>query len=231
MAGRWITKNGRKIFIEDSRGSRKAGPVVAAAATVTLMGAASVGTTGGTLFGGGQVVTGAGNQAVARVIQTRLPNARKAARNGQRTTAWKELRVTQRHKKRSRRHTNCARHSFGQVRTFFQTTPCQSLRRQLFSVRDEHGNDVAVSIAWVRMRDAAEVWDLRQVFDEHGSGDFHPAWSPFPELSAVRFTAEYYGSEPHGRVLTIAEAEPLSGSPDPALLHAVADIAAHLPSP
>jgi hypothetical protein len=98
--GRWITKNGNKIYIEEGKGG--AGPLVAVAAAVVLAGGGVAGASAGGLFaGGGGVGAGAASEAFAgnaagdvvdslpgRSIKTRRAEGRESAKKGKSAEAW-----------------------------------------------------------------------------------------------------------------------------------------------
>src|SRR5207249_4903789 len=62
--------------------------------------------------------------------------------------------------------TDCTAHSNGQVRTYFQSTPCTFLARAYIQVGEPGDNLILVAISWVEMPSVASVKDLKRLIDE-----------------------------------------------------------------
>lgn len=70
------------------------------------------------------------------------------------------------------RVTDCAKHAYHKIREFLQSTPCDHLARQLFTV-DVDGRTIYVSVSVVTMPDEEKAADLRKRTDEDGSGNIN----------------------------------------------------------
>lgn len=126
---------------------------------------------------------------------------------------------------------DCVAHSFGEVREFLVRHPCKSLNRLVFTVGDDQGNAAAVSVAWVEFRDRSTVRKFKRLEDRHGTGDVKALGSEFFDIGDIEFTGHHYNSNPRRTVLTVAEAETISGTYSADDLDAMTEVAALLPRP
>ncbi|WP_409463169.1 hypothetical protein [Amycolatopsis sp. GA6-003] len=202
----------------------KTGGVFAAAALATAVAAAS----------GGDAVTsvGAGLDAATTksVSDTDMANSKKAARKGNRAEAWQRLALKEARKK-IEKDLRCAVQSYGQVQQFFLRHPCKKLDQLLFVVQDSTGNTIAGSVSWVTMPSAESAAQLRTLEDTYGSGDVTPFGTEILEANGFRFTGKHYRSRLDGKLVVIAETDPITGHPSDAFLKQVADVADVLPPP
>ena len=220
---RFITKNGRVVPI-NGKGRRSGSAMVVAA---VFAGAVAVGGAGGAATVGAGAQAGAAQSVnVGRAVR----DGRRAAQRGDRDGAWRRLgfRNTRRTVQRA---ADCAVHSYGEVQEFFVRTPCRALDRMLFLVEDETGDLVVVSVAWVQMRGSRPARQLRALADEFGTGNVSPIGMAALELADVPFTGQYYESRRQGSMVVIAEAEPVRGLPDAAVLDGLTQVAVLLPRP
>jgi len=204
-----------------NRKSTAAGTVVTAAVVARLVSAA-----------GGATVTesiGTGLDAAAQQsAETRAANGKNSAARGNDAEAWQRMAMRE-IKKAIKRDLRCTVQSYGQVRQFFMRTPCDSLNQALFALADGDGNVVALSVIWVKMPDASQTDRLKALEDTYGSGDFTPFGTDALELAGIRFTAQHYASRRDGKLLVVAETEPVRGHPSAALLNNVAIVGSVLP--
>ncbi|ADJ47924.1 hypothetical protein AMES_6099 [Amycolatopsis mediterranei S699] len=202
----------------------KTGGVFGAAVLATVVAAAS----------GGDVVTsvGAGLDAATTksVSEADAAAGKKAARKGDRAEAWRRLALKEL-KKEIKKDLRCTVQSFGQVQQFFLRHPCDKLDQLLFVVQDRNGNTIAGSVAWVKMPSAESAGQLRKLEDVYGSGDVTPFGSEVLAAGGFRFTGKHYRSRPDGKLVVIAETDPIKGHPSDAFLKQVADVADVLPPP
>ncbi|GGM51018.1 hypothetical protein GCM10012275_22370 [Longimycelium tulufanense] len=205
--------------------SGKSGKVVAA----TVL-AVSVAAGGGALGGGAASIGGATESAVAQGLRAKTAKSRKAAHRGKHDEAWRHMGL-RRIKRVARRELRCVPHSFGDTQKFFMQTPCRSLQRSLLAVSDAHDNIIAVSVAWVRMRNAGDATRLRGLVDTYGTGNITPIAGNALELQGIRFIGKHYDSRQDGALFVMAEATPVAGQPDPELMDAVAAVAMEFPPP
>lgn len=216
----WKTINGRPVLIGAEGGGRRGKVVAAGLAAAVAMG------------GGGGVAGGAGLSSVSvRTVTAQKPHAKRAARKGDLDNALRRIGVRRLKKTRQRRDHGCKRATFGQVRQTLIHSPCTSLVRRLFAVRDRRGNTALVSVAWVAFRTSADRRRFQKVIDVYGTGDIKPLAAGPLGLADVRFTGRYYHSIPSGARLTVAEAEAVTGSFPGEVLDSFAQIAAELPRP
>lgn len=195
---------------------------VAAAALVSTV---AVGSTGA--LGGGSSSIGSGGGSANSASKA---GSKDAARKGQHSNAFRQLKLKNIRKK-VQRELHCAKHSFGEVQQFFLSNPCRELDRMLLAAGDEHGNDIAVSIAWVRMPRAGGATEFKSLVDVDGTGNISPLGSAVLGLAKIEFTGRYYDSRRDGALVVIAEATPIGGRPSEELLHDVADVADEFPAP
>ncbi|MEU3271097.1 hypothetical protein ABZ639_09620 [Saccharomonospora sp. NPDC006951] len=208
----------------DSKGrfASKGGIAAVVTAGVVAFGA----TTGGVGGTAGSLGSGAG---VGKNLAVRKAESTKAARAGRADEAWRRLGLRSA-RETIRGHTDCVRHSFGDVRRFLIRNPCSSLKRMLFTVGD--GKDaMVVSVAWIEFRTRAQAVRFREVIDVHGTGDIAPLAGALAGAAGVRFTGHNYDSRLTRRGLTVAETEPLAGEFSTEDLETVAEVAALLPRP
>ena len=235
--GRWITKDGRRIFIRDGGGKGNGAGVVAAAVAAVAIGVGA-GAFGGAAGGAGAEIF-AGNTAgdvvdalPGRSLETRRASGRESARRGKSKEAWSKLKFKElkREVRRLEREGDCVAAATGRVREFLLRTPCTSLDRMLLAVGDGHGNAAVVSVVRVGFRSTKQAKDFEKVEAVHGSGDVRPLEiAAVLGVAGVRMTGLHYRSRPDGRGMVVAEADTAAGHLDRETLDALADVAAYLP--
>lgn len=210
------------------KGSDKGSGGVALVAAVLVVLAGAGGAGGAALNSG---AGGAGGAAApVESIGVRKWDAKRAARGGDAEGAMGHLGVGI-DKQALRQELDCVANSFGQVREFFERTPCTSLDRLLLAVADQAGNAAVVSVVWVTFPGRNQARQFDRVVDTAGSGDVTPLGGAVVGLPDIRFTAEHYWSETRDTTITIAESEPATGHVEPDLLDAMTEVAAQLPRP
>ncbi|MGW5721621.1 hypothetical protein ACWEVP_35985 [Amycolatopsis sp. NPDC003865] len=230
--GRWITKDGKKIYIRD----KGTGVVVAAAVGLTIAAG------GAGAFGGAAGGSGAAGEALAgntagdvvdalpgRLMKTRRAEARESAKHGRASEAWRRLKVKEL-KRAAKREGDCAAAATGRVRDFLLRTPCTSLDRMLLAVGDGHGNAAVISVVRVGFRTANQATAFEEVEAVQGSGDVRPLEiAAVLGLAGVRMTGLHYEPRRDGTAMVVAEADTATGHVDRETLDALADVAAWLP--
>lgn len=214
-------KYGKPYPITKPKGRGKA--VVAAA--VVAGGAAAAGGIGGA----GSAGTAA-DAAASRALHAKTVQSKRAAKKGDRATAWRRL-GTRSVDKKVERAIECAASSYGAVLEFFLRTPCRSLDRTLFVLADDAGGRFLVSVSWVRMPSSGTAHRLRALTDRDGTGNVAAIGAVGPRLAGTRFTGEHYDSDRRRRLVVIAEAAPLSGAPAGGLMDAATEVAVLFPAP
>ncbi|MBY8849000.1 hypothetical protein [Saccharothrix longispora] len=170
--------------------------------------------------------SGAGGSGLG--LAARKAEGADLARRGDAEGAWLRMGLRA-HAQSPREGADCVAASFGGVREFLQRTRCVSMDRVLFTVGDDAGNTMVVSVAWVEFASRADAREFRALLDEPGSGDISPLPGTLVGLGDVAFTGANYGAERERGTVTVAEAEPVSGFVTAEVLDAVAEVAALLP--
>lgn len=70
-----------------------------------------------------------------------------------------------------RRDGKCAEHAYGQIKTFFQSTPCEQMTRALYTTTAADGRKVYTNVSVVRMRNTNDAARLRELTDKDGTGN------------------------------------------------------------
>ncbi|MDU0290550.1 hypothetical protein [Saccharothrix longispora] len=144
---------------------------------------------------------------------------------------WRDngLRVVDR---ATREDVDCAAHSFGQVQELLTATPCVVLDRMLFTLTDDEGGTILVSVAWVEFDDRAKAREFKRVEDVHGTGDIRPLPGALLRVDDVPFTALNYDSDTlDGTTVVVAETELLTGGFTADYLDGIAALAVDTPRP
>jgi hypothetical protein len=233
--GRWITKDGKRIYIRD----KGTGVVVAAVAGLAIAGGAGGAGAFGGATGGAVPEALAGNSAgdvvdslPGRSLNTRRAEARESAQHGKPKEAWSRLKLKElkREVRRLRREGDCVAAASGRVREFLVKTPCTSLDRMLLAVGDGHGNAAVISVVRVGFRSAKQAKDFEKVEAVQGSGDVRPLEiAAVLGIADVRMTGLHYQPRPDGHAMVVAEADTATGHVDGETLTVLADVAAYLP--
>lgn len=103
---------------------------------------------------------------------------------------------------------DCAAHSYGLVREFFQENPCSALFRALFEVHDGRVV-VLVAVAWVDMPDVRQARAFKDLVDRDGTGNITELSRERGPYQDVRFTGEHYASIREDSTVINAQAQPL----------------------
>lgn len=101
----------------------------------------------------------------------------------------------------------------------------------LFALGDGHGNTIVVTVSWVGMFTAGTAERLKALADTDGTGNVSPLGGELVDAAGIKFTGTHYDSRRSGKLVVIAEAEPLSGTPDPDFLEGVVEVAVEFPPP
>jgi hypothetical protein len=172
--------------------------------------------------------TGSG-QVVANSFSARLAASKLAASQGNLNGALQHLGMTA--GPRGQRHNvNCAAFATGQVRQYLLRTPCRSMDRLLFTIRDGRGGRIAVAVAWVDFRSAPQARQFRQLDDTPGTGQINPLPGSTVGIRNVTLSGNHHRSRQVGKTAVSADAEPVAGSQQTeALLDEIANVAVLLP--
>jgi hypothetical protein len=156
--------------------------------------------------------------------------ARDDAEKGDESESWRRLRLKQL-RKDLKREFRCAAQSTREVQRFFLAHPCRKLDQRLFLWSDADGNLLVGSVVWVTMPSAKDAARFRTVEGRYGSGDVTPVGTDILEVGGIRFTGQHYESRRDGKLVVIAETEPVRGRPSDTYLKQVADVVDALPRP
>ncbi|CCH31444.1 hypothetical protein ABZ816_04095 [Actinosynnema sp. NPDC047251] len=224
--------DGRRIGGKGGGSSKGKPKGAGGAAAVVLAGAVAMGAVGSGGLGGagGGAGGGVADGAAARSVSARKVEGQRAARKGDVEGAWQRLGMRG-WRQTVKQQAECVVASFGRVQEYFRGTRCASMDRVLFAVVDGAGNTAVVSVVWVGFGSAGDAAGFKSVIDQHGSGDVRPLGGAALGLAEVSFTGLNYGSDRDGKTVVVAEAERIGGSVDPAVLDALAEVAACLPRP
>jgi hypothetical protein len=156
--------------------------------------------------------------------------SRQAMLRGEATVAWSRLGMARTPGDARRRDTDCAAHSYGQVRRYLSRVPCRSMDRVLFTVDDKGGNTITIAVAWVRFGTPAGAREFKQIDDLWGTGQVRPLPGATLGLPDVRLSGQHYASRREGSLAVVAEAEEVAdGELDDAFLDDIAEVAVLLP--
>lgn len=109
--------------------------------------------------------------------------------------------------------TDCAAHSYGQVRLFFRTHPCVSMHRASLEITAKGTGTVLVAIASVTMPDERSAAELKALLDRYGTGNVTELSRESGRFRRVRFTGQAYASRRDGDTVTNAQAQPVAPGP------------------
>jgi hypothetical protein len=107
---------------------------------------------------------------------------------------------------------DCAAHSYGEVRSWFQAHPCTGLDRAWYEVSDDHDNKAMLSVAWVQMPDADSAGELQTVVNRPGTGNVTELSKDDGPYQGVAYRGRYYRSSRDGDTFCSVQAEPLASS-------------------
>lgn len=206
----------------DPGSGKGARAVVAAAAAVTLL-------TGTGAIGGGAAVSSSAasgaQSALMRSLGPKKVDARNAMRRGDARGAWRRMGMRA-SKEQAKRYVECVSHSVGQVREFLARNPCRRLDWMLMPVPDGEDNVAVVAVSSVEFRSRATAQRFKTLYDRFGTGYVvPPAGAALGHAAGVRLTGQHYRSRLNKSVVVTAEAEPVRGRFDDAVLDAFAEVA------
>lgn len=192
--GRWITKNGKRIWIEGGGGGGSAAVAIVLGVALATGGAVTAGVGAGA---SGSASSGtASSGARARLPDTAAVVARWELRG---------VRVTSR---LDAEDGDCAEHAYGRVQDFLRDNPCVGMVRTVFEVRDRRRNVVLVAVSAVEMPDVEGARAYHELVDGEGTGNITELSRERGRYRDVRFTGAHYESHRDGAVVVNAQAQP-----------------------
>jgi hypothetical protein len=201
--------------------AKRSGLVVAAAALAIVLANAD--------DDGAGPATAPATGSASPALTSQFAASRQAMLRGEVAAAWARLGMSADPDSARRRDTDCAAHSYGQVRDYFRRVRCQWLDRLLFTVHDKAGNTIVVAVAWARFATPAQAQELKRIDDVWGTGQIRPLPGAALGLPDVRLSGQHYASRRDGARTVVAEAEETSGQLDDAFLDELAQVAVLLP--
>jgi len=198
------------------------------AATVLMAGALALAVANSSEDSAPAPSTGSG-QVVANTFAGRLAASQQAARRGDLAAVARELGMTA--GPRGQRHNvNCAAFATGQVRQYLLRTPCRSMDRLLFTIRDARGGSIAVAVAWVDFTSPAQAREFRRIDDTPGTGQINPLPGSTAGIPNIHLSGRHHRSRQIRTTAVSADAEPVAaGQQTDALLDEIARIGVLLP--
>lgn len=104
---------------------------------------------------------------------------------------------------------DCFRNSYGAVRQFFDSHPCNWLVRAYFAIRMNNRMAAVVAISWVRMGTLRVARQYKHLVDASGTGNVTELSRVTGPYQRVRYTGEYYLSGIDGTSVWNAEVQPV----------------------
>lgn len=105
---------------------------------------------------------------------------------------------------------NCAQNSYGQVRKFFMSDPCNWLARVSLTL-DTAGRPVAlVAISWVDMPNVIQADQYKHLVDTQGTGNITQLTRIEGPYQTVRYSGQYYVSGRYDTAVWNSEVQPIS---------------------
>jgi hypothetical protein len=105
--------------------------------------------------------------------------------------------------------TNCASHSYGNVKTFFQSHPCKWLARTYAIIVAHKQNIALVAISWVDMPTLPLAMDYKILVDVLGTGNITELSREVGPYRNVKFTGKYYLSGITGTTVWNVQVQPI----------------------
>jgi hypothetical protein len=109
--------------------------------------------------------------------------------------------------------TNCASHSYGNVKTFFQSHPCKWLARTYIIIVAHKQNVALVAISWVDMPNLSLAIDYKNLVDVLGTGNITELSREVGPYRNVKFTGKYYISGKAGTAVWNVQVQPIVPTP------------------
>lgn len=89
---------------------------------------------------------------------------------------------------------SCEPHSYGRVREFFRSHPCEWLVRSYLAVHDGNLGVVLVALSWVGMPDASSATEYKHLVDAGGTGNIMELSRDTGSYKAVKYDGRFYAS-------------------------------------
>lgn len=109
---------------------------------------------------------------------------------------------------------NCATHSYGQVREFFESHPCKWVARAYLAVHDNNLGAVLIALSWVGMPDTATAADYKTLVDKYGSGNITELSRDSGVYKNIRYSGRHYSSGLESSSVWNAQIQPVGAIPD-----------------
>lgn len=118
---------------------------------------------------------------------------------------------------------NCSRNSYGAVRQFFDSHPCNWLARAYFAIGMNNRMAAVAAISWVQMDTLGTARRYKHVVDAPGTGNVTELSRVTGPYQHVRYTGEFYLSGIDGTSVWNAEVQPVIQLPSTVTLRILHD--------
>jgi hypothetical protein len=111
------------------------------------------------------------------------------------------------------RQQDCTAHSYGLVRDYFRSHPCNGVTRAVIEVTDKRRNVVLIAVSRVDMPSAAEARQYKRLVDRDRTGNVTELSRDRGSYRSYRYTGRFYTSSIDGPSVENIQVEPVGWSP------------------
>jgi hypothetical protein len=104
---------------------------------------------------------------------------------------------------------NCAAHSYGQVKKFFRSNPCKSLGRAYIRIGEPDQGLILIAVSWVGMPDSSSAEDYKKLVDTPGSGNVTELSREEKLYKNINYTNSAHTSGVHGAAVWNVQVNPV----------------------
>jgi hypothetical protein len=117
------------------------------------------------------------------------------------------------------RQEDCAAHSYGAVRDFFRSHPCDGVTRAVIEVTDKRKNVVLIAVSRVNMPTAADARQYKKLVDRDDTGNITELSRESGRYQSYRYTGRFYASSIDGPSVENTQVEPVGWWPGVAAMN------------
>jgi hypothetical protein len=118
---------------------------------------------------------------------------------------------------------NCAAHSYGQVRDYFQSNPCRHLARAYIQVGDIERSLILVAISWVEMPTSTSARDYKHLVDIPDTGNITELSRETKLFEHIAYDNAVYGSGIKGNFVWNIVVKPVFPTPADVMNQVISD--------
>jgi hypothetical protein len=122
---------------------------------------------------------------------------------------------------RAAQESDCAAHSYGEVKDFFRSSPCDLLSRAVLELRDKRKNVILVAVSRVDMPSVADAKRYKRLVDKSGTGNVTELSRETGPYRQVRYTGDLYTSNINGVTVRNTQVQPVGWSPGVRILQEI----------